>query len=710
MKKSVLIVFAILTSLSIYSQNQKITGTWNGILKVQGTQLRVVFHINKVESGYSSTMDSPDQGATGIPVTSTSFENSKLKLTVANAGIEYEGVLGANNSIVGNFKQAGQSFPLNLSQETGKKKELSTHNYKKKELERRINEIFESYAQYNRFIGSVLISQGDNIIYEKSFGYADMENHKKNTKNSIFSIGSVTKSLTAVGIMKLVDDGKLTLETPIITYFPNFIPDFSKNITIRHLLNHSSGMQANIGRIDDEGNGLVLGKNQTTLDELLEEFKDSKLKFEPGKGYEYNNFGYTLLAYIIENVSGQSYSDYMEQSVFKPANMKSTAVSAYKYLDQRSFPYTGLGMSKFEKCSSSIHSSWTIGAGNINSTTSDLYNFMKALESGILLKPASVDKLYSYTQAMGVHDWKYGLGWEIKNKGGEKWISHGGLLPGSASIIGSLAEKNIKIIILSNATSANPITDKTFKGKLEFINGGILDNVIALLQGKTPELLPLPVKIKNNNTGNYSKTYKLDNNHSLILTKQENEYSLEAVGAEAWSVFTYNFSRDAKEDNKSSEIALFFANAMSTQNFKGLDDYADDQMKGFFGSEEGIQQLKGIWAYFVKESGKFRSYNIYKIEGEGNKTVHIRFHFEKNDIGIFLGINAANQIQGMFMDEAVKTCHIEKVKLIPINENEFFINGHQNGGMQDLKVKVSENGLILIDDKTNFKATIISSF
>ena len=102
-----------------------------------------------------------------------------------------------------------------------------------KKLEESINEVFESYAHYNRFIGSVLISQNEDIIYNKSFGYADMENHKKNTEKSIFSIASVTKSLTAVGIMKLVEDGKLTLETSISTYFPSFIPDFSKNITIQ---------------------------------------------------------------------------------------------------------------------------------------------------------------------------------------------------------------------------------------------------------------------------------------------------------------------------------------------------------------------------------------------------------------------------------------------------------------------------------------------
>ena len=579
-----------------------------------------------------------------------------------------------------------------------------------KELEEDINKIFESYAYYNRFIGSVLISQNDKIIYRKSFGYADTENHKKNTKNSIFSIASVTKSLTAVGIMKLVDEGKLTLETPISAYFPNFIPDFSKKITIRHLLNHSSGMQANIGRIDDQGNGLMPGENPITLNELFEEFKDSKLKFEPGAGYEYNNFGYTLLAYIIENVSGQTYADYMEQAVFKPANMKNTAVNAYKVLNQKAFPHIGLGMNEFKKFSSPVHSSWITAAGNINSTTGDLYNFMKALENGILLKPATVDKLYSYTQSIGVNESQYGLGWKIENKGGEKWVNHTGLLPGITSIIGSLPERKIKIIILSNATSNDLITESDFQGKSQFVSGEIVDNVIALLQGKKTELLPLAVNINNKNTVDYSRTYALDSDHSLLLTKQGDNYSLETRGTESWSVFTYQFSRNAKEDNKSSEIALYFANAMSTQNFEGLSDYANDDMKGFFGSEEGLQQLKGIWTYFKKEAGEFKSYNIYKIEGEDSKTVHIRFHFEKNDIGIVLGINTANQIQGMFKDDDVKTCPIQKVKLIPINENEFFINGHQNDGMQDLKIKVSEKGLILIDDSTKFRAAILSSF
>ncbi|MEB2780844.1 alpha/beta hydrolase [Algoriphagus sp. C2-6-M1] len=103
--------------ISIFSFAQDISGQWHGALKVQSVQLRLVFNVKQTESGYSATMDSPDQGAFGIPVTSTSFENSTLKMAITNANINYEGTLGDDGIIIGVFNQAGQSFPMNLSRE-----------------------------------------------------------------------------------------------------------------------------------------------------------------------------------------------------------------------------------------------------------------------------------------------------------------------------------------------------------------------------------------------------------------------------------------------------------------------------------------------------------------------------------------------------------------------------------------------------------------
>lgn len=122
MKKATLTLFSVLTFLTMFGQG--ITGQWNGALKVQGTQLRLVFNITKTDHGVSSTMDSPDQGANGIPTTTTSFENSILKIKLENLGIEYVGTLGKNSIIVGTFNQAGQSFPMDLAR-------VKTENVKK---------------------------------------------------------------------------------------------------------------------------------------------------------------------------------------------------------------------------------------------------------------------------------------------------------------------------------------------------------------------------------------------------------------------------------------------------------------------------------------------------------------------------------------------------------------------------------------------------
>ncbi len=578
----------------------------------------------------------------------------------------------------------------------------------KKELESKMDELFESYTQYNRFVGNVLVSENNKIIYQKSFGYADLEKGRRNSEKSIFSIASLTKSLTAVGIMKLVEAGKLTLETPLSTYFPHFMPEYSDQITIQHLLNNSSGMQANIGRVDDAGNGLMPETGEVTIDELLEKFKDSQLNFEPGTAYEYNNFGYVLLANIIEKVSGTSYADFMEQTVFKPAGMKSTATATSKCVGRMTYPYFGLGMETFERFTAPLHTSWLMGAADATSTTTDLYKFMQALDNGTLLNPASVDQLYTRSQAMGVNEMASGLGWVTDEKEGEKWVYNSGLLPGYASMMGSLPEQNIKVIILSNATSVNPVTDE-FEGNISFVEGEMTDKIVALLLGKPFNLTPIPTQIS---AGSFSddKAFQLDSEHTIVIKNVGGKYFLETAGKAPWSVFTYAFAKDANEKNEASETALFFAKAWSTQQFEGLSDYGNEQMKGFLGTQQGQDQLKGMWANFVNHAGIFQSYNIYKIAGEEVKNVHIRFHFESVDIGMVIVVNAEHKIQGMFMDDAVKTSHVTKVALVPVGENKFFIDGHRNGGMQDFVIKMTESTLTLSDGSEKFEGKIKTAF
>ncbi len=117
MKTTAIAIFMFLATVSL--QGQDIIGTWNGVLNVQGTTLRVDFNISSTDDGYTSTMDSPDQGAFGIPVTTTEFKNSELSITVTNLEIVYKGKLNKDNVVEGVFTQMGQAFEMNLT----KKKE-----------------------------------------------------------------------------------------------------------------------------------------------------------------------------------------------------------------------------------------------------------------------------------------------------------------------------------------------------------------------------------------------------------------------------------------------------------------------------------------------------------------------------------------------------------------------------------------------------------
>ena len=140
MKKLITYIFIFGTISAVFSQ--EVIGTWNGILKVQGMQLSLVFHVNKTDNGFSSTMDSPDQKAFGMPVTTTNFENSKLNIAIANPRIEYEGVLGTDGIIIGTFKQSGQSFPMNLSKGKVEKEVINRPQEPKKPYSYYSEEVF----------------------------------------------------------------------------------------------------------------------------------------------------------------------------------------------------------------------------------------------------------------------------------------------------------------------------------------------------------------------------------------------------------------------------------------------------------------------------------------------------------------------------------------------------------------------------------------
>ncbi|CAN1571840.1 MhpC Predicted hydrolases or acyltransferases (alpha/beta hydrolase superfamily) [Flavobacteriaceae bacterium] len=158
MKKTAFFTIAFLVIFNAFGQ--EITGQWNGILKVPGGQLRVVFNISKTENGYTTTMDSPDQGAKGIPVTTTHFENSVLKLQIPTATISYDGTLNSDNTIVGSFSQGGQSFAMNMSKGSIEKNAVLRPQEPQKPYSYYTEEItFESKTDKNVLAGTLSLPQ-----------------------------------------------------------------------------------------------------------------------------------------------------------------------------------------------------------------------------------------------------------------------------------------------------------------------------------------------------------------------------------------------------------------------------------------------------------------------------------------------------------------------------------------------------------------------
>src|SRR5512136_2574389 len=195
----------------------------------------------------------------------------------------------------------------------------------KPEAVSQVDETLAQMAHDGTFSGSILIAQDGVVFLNKGYGLADRVQGIPNTPQTRFHLGSMTKQFTAMGILILQSQGRLSVQDPIC----NFIADCPKewqDITIHHLLTHTSGLSSQLSnqlyrKIEAGTSGPVAPAEQAHYLGLSSQWS---LDTPPGEQYAYNNFGYILLAHIIEEVSGQSYADFLEQAIFTPLNMRNT--------------------------------------------------------------------------------------------------------------------------------------------------------------------------------------------------------------------------------------------------------------------------------------------------------------------------------------------------------------------------------------------------
>lgn len=196
---------------------------------------------------------------------------------------------------------------------------VSCKNNPEKEQIAKLDQLFGTLFLADEPGAAVLVMKGDDIIFDKGYGIADIETKKPIDGNTFFNIASVSKQFTAVAILQLAEQGKLSLEDPVSQYFPDFKAPFWKDIRIKHLLAHSSGVPDARGGIPREQK--IKGDEVLAMSYLPDlDF----VHFQPGTAYEYINPTYVLCGAIVEKVTGQPFVEYVKENIFQPAGMKQT--------------------------------------------------------------------------------------------------------------------------------------------------------------------------------------------------------------------------------------------------------------------------------------------------------------------------------------------------------------------------------------------------
>ena len=327
-------------------------------------------------------------------------------------------------------------------------------------------------SSYNNgnFNGNVLVAEKGKVIYKKSFGFSNDSTKEKLNENSIFELASVSKQFTAMAIVILKEKGKLNFDDKMSRY----IPELSNydNITVRHLLNHTSGLPDYMEIMDTVFDKRKIATNIDIIN-IFAKLKPDVL-FEPNTQWQYSNTGYALLASIIERASGMSYAEYLSKVIFKPLKMTNTFVYTRRYapkkLDNYAFGYVYSDSLKkyclpddLNETKQVVWLDGIVGDGTVNSTVVDLLKWDRALYTSKLISQENKNEVFTSSELNDSTKTNYGFGWFIEDNGVYgNVVNHSGGWPGYMTLIDRHIQNDKTIIVLLNYSNDNtyiPVTD-----------------------------------------------------------------------------------------------------------------------------------------------------------------------------------------------------------------------------------------------------------
>ncbi|MDO5971382.1 serine hydrolase domain-containing protein [Flavivirga aquimarina] len=314
----------------------------------------------------------------------------------------------------------------------------------------KIDSLFNTWNEENHPGGTLGIMQNGKIIYSKAFGLASLEYQVPNTIGTIFNIASVSKQLTAMGIVLLHEKGKLSIDDDIRKYLPD-MPDFGHTITIRHMLHHTSGMRSLHAMLGLAG--WRDGDPRTSEDLYRFMLKQKELNFIPGDEYLYCNTGYILMAKIIENVTKEKFPQWMKANVFDPLRMTDTYVEDRydRIVPNNATSYYGSNDVFFR----AVEYWGYVGSGNVHSTTTDLLNWLQNFSTPTSNWSSAFEMLKTTDTLNNGSENNYAFGVNFGNYKAYNKISHGGSIGGFRAYASHYPEEQLSIAVLTNFSSSN---------------------------------------------------------------------------------------------------------------------------------------------------------------------------------------------------------------------------------------------------------------
>ncbi|WP_188654869.1 serine hydrolase domain-containing protein [Yeosuana aromativorans] len=316
-------------------------------------------------------------------------------------------------------------------------------------LETQIDSILTTVFKEADEPGAVfLVTKDGKPIYRKAFGQANIELDVEMKPENVFQIGSMTKQFTAIAIMMLQEQGKLNVNDAISKYIPDY-PN-GNNITIHHLLTHTSGIKDYTKMKSIMG----IAKKDMSPEELVDFFKNEPVDFKPGEKFDYCNSGYVVLGYIIELVTGKTYEDFIEKSIFEKLGMNNSRYASDKEIvKNRAYGYHNRGefTNKMQ-----VSLSIPYASGSLMSTVDDMLKWQEAINTNSLITEVSKKKVFTnYTLNKGEHI-NYGYGWHLKDINGIPTREHGGSIFGFKSMGVYVPSLDIYVIGFSNCDCNSP--------------------------------------------------------------------------------------------------------------------------------------------------------------------------------------------------------------------------------------------------------------